>query len=99
ELTNISQWLKRVLPREEGSGVKNIIKPKYNYKPADLDRNLKALWQCKGVGFVHPRTLFQFHLLLLLYCHSGARKSALLKPGVKYKVRGGVPCTPRSCWS
>ncbi|GJN67173.1 hypothetical protein PLICBS_001197 [Purpureocillium lilacinum] len=84
-IAEINHWLKRVLPHEEGSGVKNITKPKYNYKPADLDRNLKALWQCKGVGFVHPRTLFQFHLLLLLYCHSGARKSALLKPGVKYK--------------
>ncbi|KAL3952774.1 hypothetical protein ACCO45_012717 [Purpureocillium lilacinum] len=64
-IAEINHWLKRVLPQEEGSGVKNITKPKYNYKPADLDRNLKALWQCKGVG--------------------GARKSALLKPGVKYK--------------
>ncbi|PWI65590.1 hypothetical protein PCL_07009 [Purpureocillium lilacinum] len=64
-IAEINHWLKRVLPHEEGSGVKNITKPKYNYKPADLDRNLKALWQCKGVG--------------------GARKSALLKPGIKYK--------------
>ncbi|UNI16754.1 hypothetical protein JDV02_003162 [Purpureocillium takamizusanense] len=84
-VAEINHWLRRVLPLEEGSGVKNITKPKYNYKPADLERNLKALWQCKGHDFVHPRTLFQFHFLLLLFCHSGARISALLKPGVKYK--------------
>ncbi|KAJ6439168.1 telomere-associated RecQ helicase [Purpureocillium lavendulum] len=68
-----------------GSGVQNITKSKNNYKPADLDRNLKALWLRKDLGFVHPRILFQFHFILLGFCHSGARRNALLKPGVKYK--------------
>ncbi|KAF4511651.1 hypothetical protein G6O67_003426 [Ophiocordyceps sinensis] len=40
----INHWLKHVLPYEKGSGVKDIEMPKFNYKPVDLDRNLKALW-------------------------------------------------------
>ncbi|KAM3468384.1 hypothetical protein MY5147_008002 [Beauveria neobassiana] len=43
-IAEINSWIGGPLTSEEGSGVTNIERPKYNYKPQDLDRNLKALW-------------------------------------------------------
>ncbi|OAQ59792.1 hypothetical protein VFPBJ_11588 [Purpureocillium lilacinum] len=92
----INHWLKRVPPYEAGSGVQNITKPKYNYKPADLDRKLETLLLRKDLGFVHPRIQFQFHFILLGFCHNGARKNALLQPGVKYEdVQLALHRTPK----
>ena len=80
------QWMKKVLPNEDGSGVKDITSPKFNYKPSELDRNLNALWTRKDLGFVHERTRAQFHWLLLLFAHSGARQGTFFTAGIQYRV-------------
>lgn len=84
------QQLKRILPYKAGSSVQNITKPKYNYKPVDLDRNLKALQLYKDFSFIYPRILFQFYFILLSFYYSRARRNALLKLRVKYKVRNNI---------
>ena len=66
--------------------MRDITRPKYNYKPVDLDRNLTALWTRRDLGITHERTRFQFHFLLLLFCSTGARRGAIFKKGVNYKV-------------
>ncbi|OAQ57905.2 hypothetical protein VFPPC_11363 [Pochonia chlamydosporia 170] len=81
----INYWLKNVLPFEENSGVKDIVMPKYNYKPVDLDRHLDALYTRGDLGITHERTRFQFHLILLMFANTGARKGGLLTDGIKYK--------------
>ncbi|KFA77150.1 hypothetical protein S40288_10234 [Stachybotrys chartarum IBT 40288] len=80
----VNSWIKNVLPFEEGSGVKNIERAKFNYKPVDLDRNLKSLWTREDLKFTHERSRFQVHFLLLLFCQTGARRGGLLT-GIKYK--------------
>lgn len=60
--------------------------PKYNYKPVDLDRHLDALYTRGDLGITHERTRFQFHLILLMFANTGARKGGLLTDGIKYKV-------------
>ncbi|XWW92460.1 hypothetical protein V2A60_000383 [Cordyceps javanica] len=49
-ISEINLWIGSSLAFEEGSGVKDIERPKYNYKPQDLDRNLKALWTRSDIG-------------------------------------------------
>ncbi|KAM0664334.1 hypothetical protein ACQRIU_006917 [Beauveria bassiana] len=85
-IAEINLWIGGPLTSEEGSGVTNIERPKYNYKPQDLDRNLKALWSRSDIGVRHERERFQFHFLLLLFCDTGARREGLFKAGIPYKV-------------
>ena len=80
------QWLKKVLPHDKGSGVKDISYAKYNYKPVELDRNINALWTRKDLGFTHERTRAQFHWLLLLFAHSGSRRGTFFTAGIQYRV-------------
>ncbi|OAA34230.1 hypothetical protein BBO_09285 [Beauveria brongniartii RCEF 3172] len=84
-IAEINSWIGGPLTSEEGSGVTNIERPKYNYKPQDLDRNLKALWSRSDIGVRHERERFQFHFLLLLFCDTGARRGGLFRAGIPYK--------------
>ncbi|PQK12981.1 hypothetical protein BB8028_0003g15960 [Beauveria bassiana] len=84
-IAEINLWIGGPLTSEEGSGVTNIERPKYNYKPQDLDRNLKALWSRSDIGVRHERERFQFHFLVLLFCDTGARREGLFKAGIPYK--------------
>ncbi|KAI8682541.1 hypothetical protein NCS56_00377300 [Fusarium sp. Ph1] len=83
----INRWLRKVLPYEPGSDVHDIEKPKYNLKPLDLDRLIDRLWAGHDLHYTHERNRIQFHLLLLWFCNSGARRGGLFTAGVPYKVR------------
>ncbi|RKK94102.1 hypothetical protein BFJ71_g9237 [Fusarium oxysporum] len=90
DTAEINRWLKDDLPyekTEEGNHYcRNIEKPKFNFQPGDLDRLIDQVWSGQDTKHIHDRNRLQFHLLLLLFCQSGARRGALLKFGVPYKV-------------
>lgn len=80
------QWIRHVLPYEEGSEVVNIEQPKYNFKHEDLDRSLRALYSRPGLNISHERTRNNFHFAVLDFCSSGGRKGHFFKGGRRYKV-------------
>ncbi|KAG7415401.1 hypothetical protein Forpe1208_v006917 [Fusarium oxysporum f. sp. rapae] len=89
DTAEINRWLKDDLPYEktkEGNHYcYNMEKPKFNFQPGDLDRLIDQVWSGQDTKHIHDKNRLQFHLLLLLFCQSGARRGALLKYGVPYK--------------
>ncbi|SCO84739.1 uncharacterized protein FRV6_08866 [Fusarium oxysporum] len=89
DTAEINRWLKNDLPYEETEEgnhyCRNIQKPKFNFQPGDLDRLIDQVWSSQDTKHIYDRNRLQFHLQLLLFCHSGARRGALLKFGVPYK--------------
>ncbi|KAG4258505.1 hypothetical protein FPRO03_03459 [Fusarium proliferatum] len=85
----INRWLQNDLPYEATQEGRryciNIQRPKYNLQPEDLNRLIDQIWCGKDSQHIHDRNRLQFHFLLLLFCHSGARRNALLGCGVPYK--------------
>jgi hypothetical protein len=88
--TNGTQWLKDDLPYEETSEgdpyCHNLQKPKFNFQSGDLDRLIDQVWSGQDTRHIYDRNRLQFHLQLLWFCDAGARRGALLKHGVPYKV-------------
>ncbi|KAH7126219.1 hypothetical protein B0J13DRAFT_673061 [Dactylonectria estremocensis] len=86
----INRWLKEDLPYEQRKdGARyccDIQKPKYNFQLLDLGRLLDEVWAGQDIRHIHDRNRLQFHLQLIWFCHSGARRGALLEYGVPYKV-------------
>ncbi|KAI8648654.1 hypothetical protein NCS57_01477200 [Fusarium keratoplasticum] len=61
----INHWFRKVLPYEPGSDIYDIGKPKYNFKPPDLDRLIDKLWAGHDLYYTHERNRIQLHLQLL----------------------------------
>ncbi|KAF4991098.1 hypothetical protein FDECE_14158, partial [Fusarium decemcellulare] len=90
DTAEINRWLIGDLPYEETEEGKqycrNIQKPKFNFQSLDLNQLLDEVWSGQDTRHIYDRNRLQFHLQLILFCHSGARRGALLKHGVPYKV-------------
>ncbi|EWG46573.1 hypothetical protein FVEG_15996 [Fusarium verticillioides 7600] len=89
DTTEINMWLSKSLPYEERQGNKlychNMAKPKFNFESLDLDQLINQVWNGQDTKHIHDRNRLQFHLQLLIFCDSGARRGAILSHGVPYK--------------
>ncbi|KAL4869119.1 hypothetical protein BDV12DRAFT_208701 [Aspergillus spectabilis] len=81
------QWIDHTLVAD--GALKNIHKPKFNYKLQDFERTMIGLWAGDDPFFMQGRYRVQFHFTTLLFLCTGARVGAFA-PGLKDKASRGL---------